>query len=55
MLAKEGVPGSDVFTLMHLKRFIEEAEEYASLTAEVATTDVGNNTLTNFLILKQRD
>lgn len=53
-LAKEGVPGSDVFTLMHLKRFIEEAEEYASLTAEVATTDVGNNTLKNFLILSRK-
>lgn len=53
-MAKEGVPGSDVFTLMHLKRFIEEAEEYTSLTAEVATTDVGNNTLKNFLILSRK-
>ena len=44
------MPGSDAFTLIHLKRLIEEAEEYASLTAEVAITDVGNNTLKNFLI-----
>ena len=29
-LAEEGVAVSDVFTLDHLKHFIEEAEEYAT-------------------------
>ena len=36
-LTKEGVAVGDVFTLDLLKHFIEEAEEHASLTAEVAT------------------
>ena len=36
-LIKEGVAVGDVFTLDLLKHFIEEAEEHASLTAEVAT------------------
>ena len=45
--AKKGVAVGDVFTL-------EEAEEYASLTAEVATADVGNNTLKNFLIVNRK-
>ena len=42
-LTKEGVAVGDVFTLDLLKHFIEEAEKYAFLTAEVATADVGNN------------
>ena len=42
-MSKEGVAIGDVFTLGHLKHFIEEAEKYAFLTAEVATADVGNN------------
>ena len=53
-LAKEGVVVGDVFTLDLLKHFIEEAEEYASLTAEVATAYVGNNTLKNFLIVNRK-
>ena len=36
-LTKEGVAVDDVFTLDLLKHFIKEAEEHASLTAEVAT------------------
>ena len=43
-LAKEGLAVGDVFTLDLLKHFIEEAEEYASLTAEVATAS-GSSTL----------
>ena len=41
-MSKEGVAVGDVFTLDHLKHFIEEAEKYTFLTAEVATADVGN-------------
>ena len=53
-MAKEGVAVGDIFTLDHLKHFIEEAEEHASLTAEEATSDVGNNTLKNFLIVNRK-
>ena len=42
-MSKEGVSVGGVFTLDHLKHFIEEAEKYAFLTAEVAIADVGNN------------
>ena len=44
----------EIFSLHHLKSYIDECEDYFSLNADVVTADAGKNRIQNFLIVTRK-